>query len=125
MLSNGGQPLPEVIVLMAATPSQPAASAVLAGSVMSVMLGVILAHTGRLAFALIQPHTSCMHNSMQGPMSSSGDYVPGHGRKRVPVSGRPACGERRPQPRASSLRSGHNSQGTVMHENCGNFQCCL
>lgn len=37
----------------------PALSAVRAGKVMSVMLGVILAHTGTLAFALIQPHTSC------------------------------------------------------------------
>ena len=46
-------------MLMAATPSQPAASAMRAGLAMSVMLGVILAHTGRLALALIQPHTSC------------------------------------------------------------------
>jgi hypothetical protein len=33
--------------------------AVRAGQVMSVTLGVILAHTGTVAFALIQPHTSC------------------------------------------------------------------
>jgi len=50
----------ELMVLMAATPSQPAESAVRAGSAMSVMLGVILAHTGFVALALIQPHTSCM-----------------------------------------------------------------
>jgi hypothetical protein len=33
--------------------------AVRAGQVMSVTFGVILAHTGFVAFALIQPHTSC------------------------------------------------------------------
>ena len=47
------------MVLMAATPSQPVARAVRAGAVMSVMLGVILAHTGLVAMLLIQPHTSC------------------------------------------------------------------
>lgn len=52
-------PMTEVMVLMAATPSQPAVSAVRAGAVISVMLGVILAHTGTLALALIHPHTSC------------------------------------------------------------------
>ena len=49
---------PAWMVLMAATPSQPAASAAAAGFVMSVMLGVILAQTGLVAAALIQPHTS-------------------------------------------------------------------
>lgn len=52
-------PMTEVIVLIAATPSQPAVSAVRAGNAMSVMLGVIFAHTGLVAFALIQPQTSC------------------------------------------------------------------
>lgn len=36
----------------------PCCAATSAGCVMSVMLGVILAHTGTLAAALIQPHTS-------------------------------------------------------------------
>ena len=43
---------------MAATPSHPASSEVRAGAVMSVMLGVILAHTGLVDLALIHPHTS-------------------------------------------------------------------
>ena len=55
-------PMTDVMVLMAATPSQPAASAVRAGYAMSVMLGVILAHTGLVALALIQPHTSCVQS---------------------------------------------------------------
>ena len=37
----------------------PASNATRAGIVMSVTLGVILAHTGTVAFSLIQPHTSC------------------------------------------------------------------
>jgi len=44
---------------MAATPSHPASRAERAGTVMSVTLGDSLAHTGRVAAALIQPHTSC------------------------------------------------------------------
>lgn len=48
------------MVLMAATPSQPAVSAVLAGVVISVVLGVLLAQTGMLALWLIQPQTSCI-----------------------------------------------------------------
>lgn len=52
-------PMTEVIVFIAETPSHPAASAVRAGWLISVMLGVILAHTGLVALALIQPHTSC------------------------------------------------------------------
>ena len=51
-------PMTDCMVLMAATPSQPAFRAVLAGKVMSVMFGVIFAQTGMLALALIQPHTS-------------------------------------------------------------------
>ena len=51
------------MVLMAAMPSQPAARAVRAGAVMSVMLGVILAHTGLVAMSLIQPLTSCTSSS--------------------------------------------------------------
>ena len=39
--------------------SAPASRATRAGIVMSVTLGVILAHTGTVAFSLIQPHTSC------------------------------------------------------------------
>ena len=46
------------IVLIAATPSQPASSAARAGAVMSVTLGVIFAHTGTVAAALTQPETS-------------------------------------------------------------------
>lgn len=38
----------------------PAVRAVRAGQVMSVTFGVIFAHTGTVALALIQPHTSCM-----------------------------------------------------------------
>lgn len=56
-------PMTDWMVLMAATPSQPAFNAVLAGKVMSVMLGVILAQTGMLALSLIQPHTSCRPKS--------------------------------------------------------------
>ena len=48
------------MVLMAASPWQPLVKAVRAGKVMSVMLGVIFAHTGTLAAWLIHPHTSCM-----------------------------------------------------------------
>lgn len=51
-------PITDCMVLMAATPSQPAFRAALAGKVMSVMFGVIFAHTGMLALALIHPHTS-------------------------------------------------------------------
>lgn len=43
--------------------SAPADSAVRAGKVMSVTLGVIFAHTGTVALALIQPHTSCTSRS--------------------------------------------------------------
>lgn len=55
----------EVIVFIAETPSHPAASAVRAGKLMSVMLGVILAHTGFVVLALIQPQTSCAHATLQ------------------------------------------------------------
>ena len=37
-----------------------------AGCVMSVTLGVILAHTGTVAFALIQPQTSCKNTFCSG-----------------------------------------------------------
>lgn len=43
----------------------PASSAALAGFVMSVMLGVILAQTGMVALALIQPHTSYSRSNAQ------------------------------------------------------------
>jgi len=46
------------MVLMAATPSQPASNAAREGMVMSVTLGDIFAHTGLVAMELIQPHTS-------------------------------------------------------------------
>lgn len=48
-----------VMVLIAEMPSQPCLKAVPAGCLMSVTLGVILAHTGMVALLLIQPHTSC------------------------------------------------------------------
>ena len=48
------------MVLMAATPSQPAVSAVLAGMVMSAVVGVLLAQTGMLALWLTQPQASCI-----------------------------------------------------------------
>ena len=82
---------------MAATPSHPAARAVLAGSVMSVMLGVILAHTGRLALALIQPHTSCMHRRMHGP---------------------------REQPACMLRQGGHGVNVVITHEEWGSSRCC-
>lgn len=56
------------MVLMAAMPSQPASSAQRAGCVMSVTLGVILAHTGMVADWLIQPHTSLI-SSQSWPMA--------------------------------------------------------
>jgi hypothetical protein len=45
------------MVLIAATPSQPALIAAAAGCVMSVMLGVILAHTGTLLGGPVDPPT--------------------------------------------------------------------
>lgn len=57
-------PMTDWMVLMAATPSLPVSSAALAGRVMSVMLGVILAQTGMVAFLLIQPDTSCVEGAV-------------------------------------------------------------
>ena len=59
-------PMTEVMVLMAAMPSEPASRAVRAGSVMSVMFGVILDQTGTVAFLLIQPDTSCSRGQKIG-----------------------------------------------------------
>ena len=52
----------------AASCVRPASRATRAGCVMSVTLGVILAHTGTEAFALIQPHTSCQKELRRVPV---------------------------------------------------------
>lgn len=68
-------PITDAMVLMADTPSHPAASAALAGSRMSVMLGVIFAQTGLVAAPLIHPHTSDSNSGswpMAMPMRRSG-----------------------------------------------------
>lgn len=79
-------PITDCMVLMAAMPSQPALNAALAGKVMSVILGVILAQTGMLAFALIQLHTSCTRARLTkgelGPPSMCVHYGSGVGVER-------------------------------------------
>mmetsp|Transcript_7961 Transcript_7961/g.22018 ORF Transcript_7961/g.22018 Transcript_7961/m.22018 type:complete len:250 (-) Transcript_7961:360-1109(-) len=51
-------PMMDMMVLIAAMPSMFFSRQTLAGSVMSVMFGVILAHTGTVATSLTHPHTS-------------------------------------------------------------------
>mmetsp|Transcript_34967 Transcript_34967/g.75708 ORF Transcript_34967/g.75708 Transcript_34967/m.75708 type:complete len:312 (+) Transcript_34967:76-1011(+) len=68
-------PMTDWMVLMAARPSRPASSATLPGLVMSVMFGVILAHTGMFAASFTQPHTSSSRSQswpMAAPMRRSG-----------------------------------------------------
>ena len=73
------------MVLIAATPSQPARSAASAGASMWVMFGVIFAHTGIVATSLTQPHTSSSRSGswpMAAPMRRSGSPTRRHRRPR-------------------------------------------
>lgn len=63
--------------------SAPAVSAVRAGQVMSVTLGVILAHTGTVALALIHPHTSCVTNHHNISSARNEDHRLSEGSQRL------------------------------------------